>query len=254
MLSLSSAPAEQTGTTLAGGRWIVRDGATLSFPANTPNLSVNQGEITLHGPTSTFAKINGLATNEGLFRLLDNRSFTANTAFTNAGTLVLGGGTFTAAQGLANNGSAALTGSGTIAGSVVSRGTIAPGTLQVTGNLTLGPTSLVAFDLAGATPGSGYGTLSVGGLLTRGGTLQLSLVDGFSPAQGMTFGLFNAADSTGTFASVALPELGGNLAWDDAALYTNGLLTVVPEPTTYAVLLGLGGLVLSAYVRRRRRG
>ena len=68
-------------------------------------------------------------------------------------------------------------------------------------------------------------------------------------ANGATFNLFDWGSATGTFSAVNLPSLDGPLSWDQSNLYTNGTITVIPEPNAAALLGGLGTLLL---VRRRR--
>jgi T5SS/PEP-CTERM-associated repeat protein len=95
-------------------------------------------------------------------------------------------------------------------------------------------------ELTGYLPGAEYDRLTVTDLSTLDGTLAILLLDGFSPVYGSTFDLFNwDGDVSGTFAVTNLPSLSGDLFWDTNSLYTDGTLTVVPEPSTF-LLLGAG--------------
>ena len=84
--------------------------------------------------------------------------------------------------------------------------------------------------------------------------LNVSLLDSYVPVMGDTFDIMDGPLS-GTFASVILPPLSPGLAWDynvdplHTQLYSNGTLTVVPEPATIVLLL-MGALML--YWRRQR--
>ncbi len=113
---------------------------------------------------------------------------------------------------------------------VVLTGTYSPGfsPASVTaGSLTFGPTSMLTMELGGTTAGSQYDQILASGAMGFGGTLQVSLINGFSPAAGQSFNLFDWGSKTGTFSSLSLPSLSGSLTWDTSQLYTNGVLGVV---------------------------
>ncbi len=100
-----------------------------------------------------------------------------------------------------------LGGSGTITGTVITSGTTSPGNnlgiLQVNGDFVqIGGT--VNMELGGSMPGSGYDQLSVGGTATLGGTLNVSLVNGYNPTSGQ-FVLVDAGSISGTFTITNLP-------------------------------------------------
>jgi hypothetical protein len=145
---------------------------------------------------------------------------------------------------------------GAIGGTVTNRGTIAPGHsagwLTINGNLTLESTSTLLLELGGATRGSGYDALTVTGALTAGGTLTVSLINGYSPTSGASFDLFDFGSLSGTFGTVNLPV---GYAWNTDALYTTGVISLgaVPEPSTYALCAGLGALGVAGVRRRLRR-
>ncbi|HEX9047511.1 MAG TPA: PEP-CTERM sorting domain-containing protein, partial [Verrucomicrobiae bacterium] len=90
---------------------------------------------------------------------------------------------------------------------------------------------------------------SVLGTLTDGGSLVVNNIGG-TLLTGDSFNLFDGT-ITGTFASVLLPTLDAGLTWDQSNLYTTGIITVVPEPATTA-LLGSGVLLTIWQLRRRR--
>ncbi|MEX2172637.1 MAG: PEP-CTERM sorting domain-containing protein [Pirellulales bacterium] len=109
-------------------------------------------------------------------------------------------------------------------------GTFDPGlsaTISTVGNLAFSPTSTLIMELGGTTPGSGYDQIQASGTLGLEGTLAVTLINGFNPAAGNVFNLFDWTGVTGTFDAVNLPSLGGSLAWDTSQLYTSGLLSVV---------------------------
>jgi hypothetical protein len=143
-------------------------------------------------------------------------------------------------------------------------GTVAPGSspgiLTVTGSLTLA--GVTAMELASNTnvPGTSNDNINVSSTLTYGGALTISSYGGYDLTQPATYNLFTAGTYTGDFASVSV---GGNaLAFDTgvwsatvgASTYTftqaTGALVVVPEPGTFAMMLG--GLGMLTLFRRRR--
>jgi hypothetical protein len=88
-----------------------------------------------------------------------------------------------------------------------------------------------------------------------GATLNLTLPGGVTPTQGSTYQPFDilatpGGSITSTFSAVNLPALSPGLSWDTSKLYTNGTVTVVPEPTTIGTLIGIATLALG---RRRKR-
>jgi hypothetical protein len=115
----------------------------------------------------------------------------------------------------------------------------------------------VALQIGGLIRGTDYDAIDVGGAgaLTFGGALDVSLIDGFAPASGDSFDLFDFTTGTGVFDPFDLPALTAGLTWDTSGLYTNGTLTIVasaiPEPSTVAAVFGL--CALAAGVVRRHR-
>jgi T5SS/PEP-CTERM-associated repeat protein len=74
-----------------------------------------------------------------------------------------------------------------------------------------------------------YDKLVVGGTdLAFGGTLEVSLLNAYSPIAGDFFNIIDwtVAITSGTFAALNLPALSGGLAWNTSQLYTTGVLSV----------------------------
>ncbi len=142
----------------------------------------------------------------------------------------------------------AIGGSGHVGGNAAVAGILdpgnSPGTLTFGKDLTLATTTLTIVQLASGTL---YDTVTVGGVLTLGGTLQIELLDGYFPEGGATFDIFDAdpAKITGTFDSIQISKPGYTATMD----YTTGILTVIPEP---AVAM-LGVALLPMLMLRRRR-
>ncbi len=176
-----------------------------------------------------------------------------------AATLDLGGGTHSFADGLSISTNAALTGVGTIGGAVANFGTVSPGnsagSITFAGALTLTNGSVLAMEIGGRLAGE-YDQITVtNGAFAAGGTLAVSLINSFTPANGDVFHLLDFASATSTsggFGSVSLPSLSGGLSWDTSQLLVTGDLAVVPEPS--ALTLVVGGCCLLALWANRRRG
>jgi autotransporter-associated beta strand protein len=118
-------------------------------------------------------------------------------------------------------------------------------------NVLLDSTSTLIMELAGDAPGSGYDQLDISGLATLNGTLDVALLNGFTPSVGDNFDIFDGS-TTGSFTQIDLPALTGGLSWNTADLYSNGSISVVPEPSTI-VLLAAGVVALLCCAVRRPR-
>jgi hypothetical protein len=81
-------------------------------------------------------------------------------------------------------------------------------------------------EIAGTAEGTLYDRLHVTGQLSLGGTLQVALTNGFSPAAGNSFDILNWGSLAGTFAALQLPALDEGLSWNTSQLYSDGVLTV----------------------------
>src|SRR5579871_4309229 len=89
-LSMSGTISKATSSALTGGSWTANN-ATLDL-ASAPNLTANQGTVTLSGPNSVFSKINGLTSNGGRLSILAGQNFIAAGDFTNSGIVTVGTG------------------------------------------------------------------------------------------------------------------------------------------------------------------
>jgi hypothetical protein len=219
-----------TATWNGGGNLYLRGGSVLtnragaSFEADN-NQSViwdsgTQGSFVNAG---TFRKAVGTGTT--LFNgvpfsttgLVDLQTGTVNfsSGFTQtAGSVDLSGGTLSGTLIDIQGGS--LSGSGTINASVRNAGQVNPGgsgagQLTINGNYTQTSSGVLNIDLGGLTPGTQYDQLVVSGTVTLDGTLNITLVNGFTPSTGDTFTILTYSAFTGQFATINGLTIGGGL-------------------------------------------
>jgi len=173
-----------------------------------------------------------------------------------AGTLLVNG-SMTATSSVTVALGATLGGSGTINADTTINGNLSPGNspgLLIfndvgvgVADLTLAGTANSTFEINGTSRGFSYDAVDVEGLITYGGTLTLDF--GFTPLISDTFNLFDFTSQTGSFSSVNFVDSGYAGTFDG----TTGILSLsaIPEPGTFAMLLG--GLGLLAGRRRRSK-
>jgi len=121
-----------------------------------------------------------------------------------------------------------LGGSGSVlADSVDVSGTISPGgsagILSVGADVVFDQTARLRVEIGGTVGGDQYDRLDVEGSLHLGGTLQLVLIDGFTPQTGETFDILDFGNLSGTtFDSIEPIGAAGAITWDFSTLYTTG--------------------------------
>ena len=184
------------------------------------NGFVNEGVIELAGGWGGQLTVSaGTLTNSGTIDILTGRTLTVRgTSLAQTATGVLRG------SGTLDVVTLAFSNSGTIApgGS--------PGVLAVTGDLTQGASATFDVELGGTTVGSGFDQLAVTGSVGVAGTLNIVLIDGFTPAEGNTFTILSAGSRAGTFDTVTAPALGGGLELQVQYGATAVTLIVAPVP------------------------
>jgi hypothetical protein len=216
---------------LTGGIWNVF--ANSKLRVINAGISGNAATILLDGTTTGFQR--DAAGNNALTGLTDNLAagsitvrngggIAASGAFTNAGALTVGpastfstggnftqvggftivDGTVTAANTVTLNGGF-LSGSGTVQANLINNAQVipggSPGRLTVQGNYTQLANGVLDIELGGTVPISQYDQLQVSGSATLGGTLNASLLNGFTPVLGQTFLVVNYANVSGDFAT-----------------------------------------------------
>ncbi len=156
-------------------------------------------------------------------------------------------------------------GTGTVTGDLAfTGGTLAPGDMAITGDLSLAPGVRLAFDLRGTAQGLEYGFLSEAGSLALaldGVVLEITLGDGFVPLATDTFTILVSNEMlAGSFANVSdggtLDVNGGAFSVTYAgteAIVLSGFAPV-PEPGALALLaLAASAMALAGFRRRARR-
>ena len=263
-----------SGNTLTGGNYDLS--GTLQLGASGTSLMTNAARITLNGRGGRmidFGNNNILAglnnnTTAGVFRLASGATLTTSGgSFTNAGiftvgkgsTFTVGGSSFNFTQtggtttvdgtlsstslGTLNLNGGSLFGAGTLAYNVVDAATVIPGdSATKTGVLSISDTysqsSAGAMDIAigGTTAGSQYDQVKVRQSATLGGTLSISLVNGFTPAIGSSFTILTASGVSGTFVTVTGLEINSGEHFTIAYNPTSVVLTVVSGAAKPAIL------------------
>ena len=207
----------------------------------------NQGSLALSfGTSDVYGDIDNQAGGEVVVSGLSNASFLGD--LTNNGDVQTGAGSTAVFFG-------DVTGAGSFSGTgqVLIEGDLRPGNSAAAvffgGDLLLGNQTLLDIELGGTEPGSEHDQLVVNGDLILAGVLAVSVLDGYELSAGDSFKIFDAPSISGSFSSTSLPELSGALYWETASLLSNGILQVIPEPST-ALLLGIGLAGLG--IKRRR--
>jgi autotransporter-associated beta strand protein len=259
----------------SGGPGSLTINGTISGGSNVLFLGTNDSNTTIHGVISGEGGLqNSIVTSiykdgGSTLTLAGTNTYTGATTVS-AGTLVVNGSLANTAVGVQSG--ATLGGSGTISGLVTLNGgaTLAPGnsigTINLTAGLTLNSTSTVRMDIS-STDGTADRIHVSGGQLTYAGALVFDAAS-MAGVTNNTYTLFDTTGATtsGTWDSVALAS-GDNPGFSfhsglwtrnagDGNIWTYdeslGTLTVIPEPSTYA-LIGLAAALLLSRLRRRKK-
>ncbi len=226
------------------GKLRLNNGGTAEFTHTLTNTT--SGQITGRGTLITDGGLNNngqLNFSGGFTDVYGDVTMTAGST-----TRVLGGSTTTFFDDVVNNGSITVDADskavffGTTSGSgpfpglgmVEVNGTLLPGNspaiVDFGGSLTLAPTALLEAELAGTNPGSGandHDQINITSNVTLDGTLDITLLDGFTPNYSDTFDILTYATRSGVFQQVTghfiSPVLALGQFYDDA----NGVLQLL---------------------------
>lgn len=199
-------------------------GGTMVSMGTFSTSVVNQGSMIFLGGTSRVAV--GTLVSSGSLDFQSNSVLSLAGSFLNQGTMNGSG------KVLAN----AATNSGTLSPGH------SPGTLTFSSNLTLAASSVLNIELGG-TNAVDFDHLMALGALTLGGTLNVTLTNGYSPTSGDTVDILDWGSMAGTFATINLPSA----QWSTNSLYSSGTLiySAIPESgIAWAVVVGCGVLAL----------
>lgn len=169
------------------------------------SVVVEAGTFVLDSTASGITEAAGLDVQAG--SLFDHRAGTARFA-----TVQLPGGAATYRLAGGTLETAAINGSFTATGGILSPGT-SPALVPLTGTYTQLAGGTLHMELGGTDVGTSYDRLAVTGNATLNGTLSAEWINGYTPSYGERFRILTAASISGTFSATPLPALPTGLQW-----------------------------------------
>jgi hypothetical protein len=200
-----------------GGSWDVQTDADMLASLGGAGRFDNLADGTFQRTAGADVSILSVdVTNAGIIRLQAGATSLTGSYNQTAGLLSVEAGSLSSNGTLQIDGGT-LGGFGTITGNVGLRGHLSPGTslgsLSIVGRLDLGPGAAFDVEVGGLTPGTEHDHAAVSGAVTLAGTLNVTLVNGFVPAELDTFTILAFPSATGAFSTINAPILPGNLVW-----------------------------------------
>jgi hypothetical protein len=193
----------------------------------------NTGVFTKSTTTGTTAFQGNLFNNSGTVNV-ESGTLSFDTNYTQtAGTTTVSAGATLVSSGTVSIQGGTLDGLGTLMGNVSNAGTVAttassPGTLTITGNYTQTSTGTLNLQIGGT---SQFDTIAIGGTAALGGTLNINLINSFTPSSGEAFKILTFASVSGGFAAenglILNPSLSFNPVYDPMDLT---LVVGAPSP------------------------
>jgi T5SS/PEP-CTERM-associated repeat protein len=194
-------------------------GSVISSSGGVGGASGSLGTVTISGTGSTWTSSGAVSIGSSLV----TTGVLGRVNLDDGGKLIVNG-----TSGLTIWSSGALTGSGgTVQGKITNYGLLGTGILTVSSSFTQYASGKLAIGIASANE---FDRLTVSGLAVLGGTLEISLLNGFVPASGSQFDILDWSTRINTFSTIALPALPGGKAWNTSLLYTSGVLSVTGPP------------------------
>lgn len=207
---------------LAGALFDIRNDQFIRNQGGTVNTFNNAG--TVRKSAGFASEIDADFNNSGLLDVQSGTLYFLNNVVQTAGSTNLDGGNIQAFALELNGGN--LVGTGTFTGSIHNNGgTVgpghSPGKITISRDYTQGANGILQIEVAGlTTPGVDFDQLAVAGVVTLGGTLQVTDINGFNPNSTDTVTAITASSVTGTFAN------------------TNTQVNYAPRVVTVAALAG----------------
>ena len=130
-----------------------------------------------------------------------------------SGSTTMSGGNLTSSQTIDIQGGV-LGGSGLITGSISNAGEVSPGSsagnLDIVGNYTQTPDGTLNIEVGGPIPGTDFDQLDVTGTVNLNGTLNVSLIGGYTPMTSDSYVIIpNPSSVNGSFATENFPSTSG---------------------------------------------
>jgi hypothetical protein len=165
----------------------------------------NAGTLVKSAGTGT-STIDQAFTNTGSLLLKSGTLAFAVSFDQTAGVTDLSGGNLSSTNDMFLDGGS-LIGTGTITGNLRNRAGIvapghSPGKITVNGNYIQGTGGVLNMEIGGTTPGTAYDQLVVSGGAALDGTLNITAINGFTPAKGDIYTLVSATSFSGQFSTV----------------------------------------------------
>lgn len=191
-----------TSTASPGGLGITNNGV-MQFSGGNTNIrgDVNNASGSIYTAGGTVTTFFDDVTNNG-------------SIFTNAGARTVFFGGYSGAGSLPGGGTNEFVGD--------TRPGNSPASIQIGGNAVFDSRAHLLIEIGGLAVGTQYDKVNVAGQLSLGGTLNVSLINGFKPSAGSRFDIMDWGSLTGTFSTLQLPTLSGRIVWDSSHLYEAG--------------------------------
>ena len=209
-------------------------GASWKYTNDYPSINTTTGGGTFNN-AGTFEKTAGTGTTA----IYPTFTQTAGTTYLGSGSLSFTFFSTPLFQGGSISGTGSILGGYTGSLSTNPAGAIAPGTRAAAGAIALSGTGsgsytagTGSFDVkVGGTRAGQFDTLTATGTANlMGGTLNVTVIGGFTPAAGNTFTILTAKTVSGTFTTTNFPSLPTGLGWQVNYNTTTVVLSIVSVP------------------------